>query len=258
MEIYEDLLVQFTKMSRETLKDNLVGIYLHGSAAMDCFNPQKSDLDLILVVQDGLSDDDKMTFMENVVKLNEKAPEKGIELSIVKKEFCDSFVYPTPFELHFSVTHLSWFKQDPITYISKMKGEDKDLAAHFTILKKYGIVLYGEEINEVLGNVPREDYIDSIWCDVEAANQEILDNPVYITLNLCRGLAYLQDDLILSKKAGGEWGIRTLPQKFHGLIKEALRSYASDQAMAGNLDNAADFADYMLERINFIAKNSRR
>jgi len=49
--IYEDLLFRFTEMSKKILGNNLVGIYLHGSAAMGCFNPKKSDLDLILIVK---------------------------------------------------------------------------------------------------------------------------------------------------------------------------------------------------------------
>ena len=141
--VYEDLLIRFTEMSRAALGDNLVGVYLHGSAAMGCFNPQKSDLDLILVVEKEIPDAAKLEFMRYVVELNEEAPAKGIELSIVKKVYCDPFVYPTPFELHFSCTHLNWFREKPEDYVEKMKGTDKDLAAHFTIIRKYGIVLYG-------------------------------------------------------------------------------------------------------------------
>ena len=31
----------FTKESKRILGDNLVGVYLHGSAVMGCFNPEK-------------------------------------------------------------------------------------------------------------------------------------------------------------------------------------------------------------------------
>ena len=34
---------------REILKDNFVGMYVHGSLAMDGFNPDKSDIDFIIV-----------------------------------------------------------------------------------------------------------------------------------------------------------------------------------------------------------------
>ena len=244
--VYEDLLIRFTEMSKATLGDNLVGVYLHGSAAMGCFNSQKSDLDLILVVEKEIPDAAKLEFMRNAVELNEEAPAKGLELSIVKKAYCDPFVYPTPFELHFSSTHLTWFREKPEDYVEKMKGMDKDLAAHFTIIHKYGIVLYGAEIEEVFGEVPAKDYIDSIWFDVENACEDIAENPLYVTLNLCRVLAYLQEGLVLSKQAGGEWGMRTLQRQFLSLIETALECYKTDREMTVDQELARDFASQMI------------
>lgn len=247
--VFKELLSDFVEVSKEIFKTNLTGVYLHGSAAMGCFNPDKSDLDLILVVKTDIPDAEKMGFMEHVVEFNEKAPSKGIELSIVKKEFCKPFVYPTPYELHFSETHLNWFETNPKDYIGKMRGTDKDLAAHFTIINRYGIVLYGESISEAFGEVPKENYIDSIWFDIENAKEDIVENPMYIILNLCRVLAYLQEGLILSKKTGGEWGIKMLPERFGELIESALQDYVSDNKMKDDIEMAAEFADYMIDRI---------
>lgn len=247
--VYEKLLTRFTEMSRETMGDNLVGIYLHGSAAMGCFNPQKSDLDLILVVENEIPDTAKLEFMRNVVKLNEEAPAKGMELSVVKKADCNPFVYPTPFELHFSSAHLNWFRENPDDYVEKMKGIDRDLAAHFTIIRRYGVVLYGAAVEEVFGEVPTGDYIDSIWFDIENACEDIVENPLYMTLNLCRVLAYLREGLVLSKKAGGEWGMEKMPLKFHSLIQTALECYETDRGMTVDKELAQDFAGQMLGQI---------
>ena len=245
------LLSRFTDMSRTVLGDSLLGIYLHGSAAMGCFNPRKSDLDLILVTDTALSHGTKLEFMANTVTLNKEAPKKGMELSIVRKEFCRPFVYPTPFELHFSVAHLERYQKDPDEYIRTMQGTDKDLAAHFTIINRYGIPLSGPPVPQVFGPVPKEAYLDSILLDVENAREDILAAPVYTVLNLCRVLAYLQEDLVLSKKAGGERGLRTLPEKFHGFLQAMLKSYLSeeDDGNPPEPDLAADFADYMLTEI---------
>nr|MCR5031668.1 nucleotidyltransferase domain-containing protein [Lachnospiraceae bacterium] len=96
----DTVIISFVEKSKEILRDNLVGIYLHGSAVMGCYNPAKSDIDLIVVVKDSIEDSVKRTFMDMVVELNEKGPAKGIEMSIVKQSACKPFVYPTPFELH--------------------------------------------------------------------------------------------------------------------------------------------------------------
>jgi len=246
---YQDYLFSFTEMTADLFGRDLTGVYLHGSAAMGCFHPQKSDLDLILVAEGDLSDTSKMEFMKRVVEFHGKAPAKGLELSIVKRKYCRPFVYPTPFELHFSRAHLEWFKRQPEEYIRKMKGTDPDLAAHFTVLQTYGIVLYGEEISHVFDAVPRECYLDSIWRDIQNAREDILEDPLYMTLNLCRVLAFLREDLILSKQSGGEWGLLHLPKTFHSLIQDALHCYGSGDKMKSNADILSPFADYMLTEI---------
>ena len=40
---------RLTEESRKIFGENLTGVYLHGSLAMGCFNPDKSDIDLIIV-----------------------------------------------------------------------------------------------------------------------------------------------------------------------------------------------------------------
>lgn len=243
------LLSQFTEMCRDVLGENLTGVYLHGSAVMGCFNLQKSDLDLIIVVNDTVPDAEKLEFMEKAVTLNKEAPSKGFEWSIVKKGFCKPFVYPTPYELHFSNSHLNWFQQNPTDYIHKMQGTDKDLAAHFTIINHYGKTLFGEEIREVFGEVPKEDYINSICLDVENACTDVVSNPVYIILNLCRVLAYLQDGLVLSKKAGGQWGMDNLSETYHPLIQNALAAYTGSGEFLSPPENAQAFAGDMAAKI---------
>lgn len=245
----QTILDEFTTMSKEIIGDKLTGIYLHGSMAMDCFNPEKSDIDFILVIDEDITNAEKLKFMKQVVRLNAQAPTKGLELSIVKREYCKPFVYPTPFELHFSPMHLQWFNDNPDHYVEHMKGEDQDLAAHFTIINRYGIVLYGEPIEQVFGEVSKRDYVDSIWSDVEGAREDIAENPMYMTLNLCRVLAYLREDLCLSKLKGGEWGILHMTERYHPLITQALISYTTSQEMQPDLDLAVQFADDILTQI---------
>ncbi|MBO4888683.1 MAG: DUF4111 domain-containing protein [Firmicutes bacterium] len=240
---------EFVEESKKILRDDLTGIYLHGSAAMGCFNPEKSDIDLIVVVERPLTDAVKREYMDMVVRYNALGPVKGIEMSVVLKEVCKPFVYPTPYELHFSVGHLEWYKKDPEEYIRKMNGTDKDLAAHFTIINKRGRCLYGASINDVFAQVPSCDYMDSLWYDIEGAAEEISEFPMYLILNLARVLGYKEEGLVLSKKEGGEWAIRHLPSEYHPLITDALREYCESNEISYDEALAKRYAKYMLERI---------
>ena len=238
---FEDLLCSITSAAKDILGDALRGVYLHESLAMGCFNPEKSDIDLLLVINREMTDAQKRRFMEIVVELNARAPKKGLELSVVKEEVCRHFVYPTPFELHFSPAHLAWWQGDPEDYVRRMNGTDPDLAAHFMIVRKYGIALTGPNPEKVFGEVPREAYLDSIRQDVENAAEDVSDNPVYVILNLCRVIAYVKENLVLSKRQGGEWGLANLPDKYHVLIRDALDTYRGDAAIEFDTVLAQEF-----------------
>jgi hypothetical protein len=249
MMFYEKELYRFTEEAKTILGDNLTGVYLHGSLAMGCFHPAKSDIDLILVVVRYLSFQEKSQLMEAIFRLQKSGPAKGVEISIVRKDVCSPFLYPTPFELHFSITHETRYLQSPKEYIETMHGVDKDLAAHFTILEHYGIVLYGEDIAKVFAPVPPRDYLDSIYGDIQQADKDILENPLYVTLNLCRVLAFLEDGAILSKKDGGEWGISHLSKKYHPLLSQALQCYSSREELTAPKEILLDFGQEVLSLI---------
>lgn len=240
---------EFAEGCRSILAGALTGVYLHGSAAMGCFDPRRSDIDLLVIVSRPMTLGEKRELMALTAVLNEKAPKKGIEMSAATASVCKPFVYPTPFELHFSITHLNRYRSDPEAYIRTMNGTDKDLAAHFTVTYHRGIVLYGKPVCEVFAPVPEEHYFDSILCDVENAAQDILSDPVYIILNLCRVLAFKRQGLVLSKKEGGEWGREIVPPRFAGLVSGALDAYTKYAPFEPDPDLSRAYAAFMLTEI---------
>lgn len=250
MLVLRELLDGFIMNCKSILGNNLTGIYLHGSAAMGCFNDKNSDIDLLIVVKNDISKEIKRQYMDMVVAMNCEAPSKGIELSVVKESVCKSFVYPTPFELHFSIVHLNWYLSNPDEYIEKMNGTDKDLAAHFTIVYHRGKTLYGREIKSVFSEVSSEDYMDSMWFDIQNAKEDIIENTMYIILNLCRVLAYKKERLILSKQEGAEWAIDYISNPdYKKTILSALEEYNTGKAMSINKADAVRYAEYMLKHI---------
>ena len=106
--------------------------------------------------------------------------------------------------------------------------------------------------SDVFSAVSRDDYLDSIQSDIENARAEIISNPTYITLNLCRVLAFCRDSLILSKSEGGRWGLQNVPAKYTGLIADALAEYETNQPAKPDQTLAEEYADYMLGQIRAI------
>lgn len=245
----KDILNKIANEYYSILGDNLVGIYVHGSLAFGCFNPNKSDIDFIVVVNNPPTIEEKEGLIKTLLYLLPDAPSKGYEMSVVLFRFCNNFIYPTPFELHYSIDHLQHCKNNLREYCSSMNGTDKDLAAHFTVIKNVGYTLMGKHITEVFGNIPNVHYLDSIEVDVKNAKEDIIKNTVYIILNLCRVLAYKNDSVILSKEQGGLWGISNLPNEYIELISKSLKSYKSDIDENFDREKLLNFCDYMIDNI---------
>ena len=231
----------------ELLGENLTGIYVHGSIAFGCFNWDRSDIDFIVVIKNPVSQKTKLQLLRVLEDLREYAVPKGFEMSVVLERYCKKFVYPTPYELHFSIDCLEQYLENPILLCDDDCKTDYDLAAHFTVIANFGVVLCGLPISEVFGAVPRENYVDSILKDIENAKSDVLDYPVYIILNLCRVYAYVRDGLVLSKMQGGRWGLDNLPKQYYNLIACALSNYARGTEFLKDEAVQIGFCEYMLK-----------
>jgi streptomycin 3"-adenylyltransferase len=228
-----DLLARIADEYRRVLGDNLVGVYLHGSIAMGCFTWETGDIDFLVVVEAPLTQAEKEALVRVLLDMDREATPKGFEMSVMLRSACRIFVHPAAFELHFSNAHKARAAADLAAYCRDMPGTDPDLAAHVTVLRTRGERLCGAEIDAVFGEVPRAAYVDSLMCDIASAEEDIADNPVYVTLNLCRVLAYLMEGSVLSKAEGGTWGLTHLPEKYHPLLQAALNAYGGAVFPAG-------------------------
>lgn len=247
--ILDELFNRISKAYISILKENLIGIYIHGSIAFDCFTWEKSDIDFIVVVQSPLELKDKVSLIQVLQQLEKDAPKKGFEMSIVLLQYCQSFVYPVPFEIHYSLLHQKDALEDLEGYCSRMHGYDEDLACAFTILRHRGICQWGKPIPEVFQEVPKRDYWKSIIYDLMDAVECIKQHPMYSILNLCRTLAFKEQEKILSKKEGGEWALYHLPEIYHPLINQALQEYQNIETPIYEEALCQSFVSYMQQRL---------
>lgn len=239
------ILTTVVRLFKEILKDNLVGVYLHGSLAMGCCT-NTSDIDILVVVNHPLTFSIKRHIIDGIIVL-EALPEKGLEMSIVLKKHTRDFVYPTPFELHYSDFHQAKYLHER-DYICV--GRDRDLAAHITVINQRGICLFGEEIHDVFGCVPRDDFLNAILFDIENVKTKILIKPVYYILNLCRILLYLKEGSVSSKLEGGKWGMENVSPNYIHIIEMSLQSYMQlNKDIRFNQQELSRFADYMMVKI---------
>ena len=238
---------------KRIVDENLIDIYLHGSLAMGCFNPARSDIDLLVVTQHGMPVETKRDIAQ--ILLTYSLSPSPVEISFLVLSDIHPFQHPLPFDLHYSESWRGQYTQALADGTWRTwndeKKRDHDLAAHITVTRARGICLYGKPILEVLPPVPPAFYTTSIVGDFNDALAERQLMPVYFTLNACRILAYLRDGYIYSKEEGGVWGLQTLPPELHGVVAQALEMYRGNMTDRF-FDEAAltQFAQYMQRNIH--------
>ena len=118
------------------------------------------------------------------------------------------------------------------------------------------MTLAGKPIREVFGPVPHEDYLDAILHDLDGIleGDNILDNPYYNVLNICRVFQVLEEGegCVPTKPEGGAWALAHLPAEYAPVIRSALAPFhagtraAEDEAATE--DRLPAFRDYALAR----------
>jgi hypothetical protein len=230
------------------LTEHLIGIYLHGSLAMGCFNPHHSDLDLLVMTTNYMSLTTKRQIIEYLLRCSRQP--RPIEISFLAHSQLLPWRYPTPFDLHYSEMWRDTYADDLLSGTwqawNTNQQRDPDLAAHITVINARGICLTGEPIAAIFPVVPADNYRASLATDIHDSLEAIVSDPVYAILNCCRTYAYIRDGHIFSKEEGGRWALDVLLAKYCDTVSAALAAYRSDTGEQSFEPNALIvFATYM-------------
>lgn len=234
------------------LSQNLLGIYLHGSLALGGFNPTRSDIDVIVVTGQRTDLETKRISIELLLRISKMPCPLDIRFLVEQDMF--PFQHPLPCDLHYRETWRENYQQELRTGTWKHWNDviqhDPDLTIHLAVLRQYGICLYGKPIAETLPSVPEQDFRDVMVKNVQVAQGDPRHDLISFVLNACRVSGYLHDGRILSKDAGGVWGLANLPEQYHPLIHQALTLYRGERP-GRPVGHAVldDFAAYMKEAI---------
>ena len=170
------------------IDDQLIGYYLHGSLAMGGFNPDSSDIDLLIVTEKPLTIETMRRLA--VLCLENSNHPYPIEVSFLNVSQLVNWNFPTPYDFHYSEywrkRYENEIKEGTALYLNDDEKKDGDLAAHIMILNHRGVSIAGKPIRQVFPAVPQSDFLTSILGDYEDCLNNMEHEPIYCTLNLIR------------------------------------------------------------------------
>jgi predicted nucleotidyltransferase len=206
------------------LDHNLFGIYLHGSLALGDFHPSRSDIDMVVLTGQSMNLEVKRATMVCLLRISKMPCPLDIRFLVERDLF--PFQHPLPCDLSYSETRREQYQQDlrggNWKHWNEVMQHDPDLTLFLTVLRHHGICLSGKPLVEAFPSVPEHDFREEVVKNFQAAREHPLQDLVSFVLNACRVVAYLHHSTILSKDAGGIWGLGHLPEQYHPLIHQAL------------------------------------
>jgi len=206
----------------EVLKDQLVGMYLHGSLANGGFD-EHSDIDVSFLTKEALSDQSvealqvKHTALSKINSPLATQMEVAYIPEIAFDHFDPSIRYP----------HLDRGDGEVLHKISP--ESDWSILCH--ILREKGIIIFGPDPKSFIAIVSPDQLKHAvtegmpIWFSPIIANPDEINKRGYqsfFVLSMCRMLYTLTHGEILSKPSAAEWGLKNLDQRWYPLIERAL------------------------------------
>ena len=212
------------------LGESIIGIYIHGSIALDCFMDDVSDIDLLILCDRRIHREERILISKDIINIDVKP--SHLEMSAIWINDLNPWKYPTPCQFHYSDTWTEHYKKllrgdIKDSFIVDEDFCDSDIACHVHLTNQNGICIYGRPIEEVFPVVPEDDFWNSISNDINEYEFEAY-HPRYFASNILilgRILSYKKEKRILSKYDGGIWVRGYVPERFRYIIDNAIKEW---------------------------------
>jgi hypothetical protein len=191
------------------LDQAVVGLILHGSLTLGDYIPGRSDVDLLAIVEDSLSDAKIAAIAEALAVESKQAPGR-LDLRLVTRQ---SALVPTLAPL--METYITVFPglEMGTTRVEGNHSPERDLVVEFSICRAHGRSLAGPEPSVLIGKVP-DDWVLKVG-DAQLADWERLPyDPHYgdlMILSACRLWLFCEEHRHNSKSAGAIWVLKRDP-----------------------------------------------
>ncbi len=236
------------------LKEELVGVYLHGSIVLNAFNLNSGDIDILVVVKGSISVSQKLAIAKDIITLD-GAP-RPVEVSAIKRSDAKAWKTPGNCVFHYSdfwrEKYLARFR-DPASavYVADQEFPDADVTSYIKLIKQNGIILFGQNIQDVFADISDEDFWSAICADIDEYDFHAYD-PRYFASNILilgRILSFKREKRILSKYDGGLWMIRNVPEDLRYLPEAAMKIWFENEDCNLPEDDLEKLRKYLIEEI---------
>ncbi|KAF9766545.1 hypothetical protein IL306_001031 [Fusarium sp. DS 682] len=199
------------------LEDQLVGVYLFGSASYNAFEPESSDLDVQAVVRNNLTTAAKQELVSAINQTSLPCPATKLEFVVYAQKAVNPASRHPRFELNLNTGP---GRSDHVGL------DPANEASHWFLLdiamgRELGRCLHGLPTDEAFGEIPQQWILEAI-SDSLKWHQENESASANSVLNACRSLQYIACGKFSSKLEGAKWMMQQ--PDCPAVVKQAIRA----------------------------------
>jgi predicted nucleotidyltransferase len=199
------------------LGDAVAAVILHGSLVLGDFVPGRSDIDLLVVADQTLTDDQRAAL---VAAMPDAAAR--VDLRVVTRAVASAPTPAPPLDTYVALTA----GRAPL--LEAENSGERDLVVEFATCREHGCSLRGAEPSAVLGAVPDEWVLEV--GEAQLADWQRLEfSPPHaelMVLTACRFWRFAEERRHCSKKAAAEWALAQDPSL--EVVRAALKRRYED------------------------------
>jgi predicted nucleotidyltransferase len=215
---------------REVLADAVIGVYLHGSAAVGGLHPT-SDLDLLAVAHRPTTPAEKRTLIERLLPVSGRGDPTGhsrsVELTIVVQRDVRPWHYPPSLDFQYGDWWRRQFERGDLT---PWESPNPDLTLQLEMALQADHPLFGPPPAEVLDPIPPGEVRRAMLDGIPALLSDLDGDERNVVLTFARIWMSLATGMIRSKDAAADWALPLLPPEHRAVLAHARAIYLGEAA----------------------------
>ncbi|KAL3456045.1 hypothetical protein BJX64DRAFT_297056 [Aspergillus heterothallicus] len=232
-------LTRLLDILQQELEDNLLAVYLFGSAGYNAYEPGTSDVDVYAVIDHGCKSESYIQLARTISHASIPCPARKLEFVLFTKANAALQTCNPRFEMN-----LNTGKEMVNDYINLDASSEPGFWFLLDIAmgQELGTPLFGPPAGEVFAAPRLEDILD---CMLECLDwhREQLNLTPDAVLNACRALRFAKTGKWGSKKDGGGWAIGFYEKDRSEAVSLALEARRIKGEMPQ--DRTAEFLDFV-------------
>lgn len=213
---------------RNILGDGLLAVYLHGSAVSDGLRPQ-SDIDLLAVVDRGLTQDERDALLSTMLRVSgrhpaEPAGPRCLEVIVFCRRDLAAHIHPARAEFAYG----EWLREAFEAGETPRPAQDPEFTLVLAQARQEAIALFGPERKVLLPDISQATIRQAMRDLFPALLDGLQDDTRNVLLTLARMWRTASSGAFVSKDEAALWAIPRLARDDALTLTHARRAYLGE------------------------------